>query len=464
MRLNSLLVNAGMNGLAQGLGKVVRFVITSIALVKFGAASWGEVAFALTLVTYLNFVLDFGLSSLALIEHPDDVKMDRKLFVALGYLRGTLILAMALVGLLAFVAMDFPGGFVLKAYLLQIFLRPLNLDWWLSRKGFAGINPMVQFGRQVLILGIMWAMDLPSIEYFVAMDIGSEVLATLALWFIGPKRKFSVGVPSKPELKDAWGCYRGSFILFVSSSLLLLHQNVDIFFLKFFCGNASVGIYDYCYRYALFVFILGGSLSVPLRRQLARLWEFGKTEDSAALVFSCHRILGVMSAGFLFGTMALSNVFFSKVIAIGAEYHASQVIVFLACWLVVSFYSVPWSEWLISRSRKDYLKLAIVAGLVNVVSNTLLVPRYGISGAAVAKILSESGIFLFLFFKVPSDMRNRIFKVSCVHVVLLPAVVVFMTQGAVPLWILGATAAVEALLVWLTKYISLQDLRILSRN
>lgn len=464
MRLNSLLVNAGMNGLAQGLGKVVRFVITSIALVKFGAASWGEVAFALTLVAYLNFVLDFGLSSLALIEHPDDVKMDRKLFVALGYLRGFLILGMAIIGLLVFIAMDFPGGFVLKAYLLQIFLRPFNLDWWLSRKGYAGINPMVQFVRQAIILGIMWAMDLPSIEYFVAMDIASEVLATAALWFIGPKRKFSVGVPSKLEFKDAWSCYRGSFILFVSSSLLLLHQNVDIFFLKYFCGNASVGIYDYCYRYALFVFILGGSLSVPLRRQLARLWEFGKTEDSADLVFCSHRILGVMSASFLFGTIALSDIFFSKVIAVGAEFHASKVIVFLACWLVVAFYSVPWSEWLISRSRRDYLKLALVAGVVNVVSNTLLVPRYGLSGAAMAKILSESGIFLFLFFKVPSDMRRRIFKVGSIHVVLLPAVVIFLMNGCISPWLLGGTAIVEVLMMWFVRYISPQDLKILSRN
>lgn len=464
MRFNSLLVNAGMNGIAQGLGKLVRFVITSIALVKFGAASWGEVAFALTLVTYLNFVLDFGLSSLALIEHPDDVKMDRKLFVALGYLRGFLIFSMALIGVLAFAAMDFPGGFVLKAYLLQIFLRPFNLDWWLSRKGYAGINPMVQFVRQLLVLFTMWILELPSIEYFAALDIGSEVLATLALWFVGPKRKFSVGVPSKTEWKDAWSCYRGSFILFVSSSLLLLHQNVDIFFLKFFCGNAFVGIYDYCYRYALFVFILGGSLSIPLRRQLARLWEYGKTEDSATLVFSCHRILGVMSAGFLFGTVALSDIFFSKVIAVGAEYHASKVIVFLACWLVVSFYSVPWSEWLISRSRKDYLKLAIVAGVVNVVANTLLVPRYGITGAAVAKILSESGIFLFLFMKVPGDMRKRIFKVARIHVLLVPMAVVFLMKGNVPVWLLGATACAEVAVMWLTKYITRQDIKILSRN
>ena len=74
MRMDSLLVNATMNGASQALGRVIRFVITSIAIVKFGAAGWGEVAFAYALITYINFVLNFGMSSFALIERPDDEK------------------------------------------------------------------------------------------------------------------------------------------------------------------------------------------------------------------------------------------------------------------------------------------------------------------------------------------------------------------------------------------------------
>lgn len=464
MRANSLLVNAGMNGVAQGLGKLVRFVVTSIALVKFGAASWGEVAFALTLVTYLNFVLDFGLSSLALIEHPDDEKLDRKLFVALGYTRGLLILVMALVGLVPFILMDFPGGMVLKMYLLQVFLRPVNLDWWLSRKGYAGINPIVQLARQVLVLAAMWVLNLVSIEHFAMLDVGSEIVATAALWILGPKRKFSVGVPTLLEWKGAWSCYRGSLILFVSSSLLLLHQNVDIFFLKFFEGNAAVGVYDYCYRYALFVFVLGGSLSVPLRRQLARLREFGKGEESAELVFSCHKILGVMSAGFLWISLSFAGLFFAKVVPIDMDFPATRLVVLFACWLVISFFSIPWSEWLISESRRGYLALAIMAGVVNVIFNVLLIPRYGILGAALAKICSESAIFLFLLFRITPVMRGHFHKVIGIHVVLIPCLAVFLIRGEVPVWLLGVSAAGMAAVIFLLKYVSKKDIGVLKRN
>ena len=464
MKANSLLVNAGMNGIAQGLGKLIRFAVTSIALVRFGSAAWGEVVFALTLVTYLNFVFDFGLSSLALIEHPDDEKMDRKLFVAMGYTRGIVLLILAAIGAGAYCAMDLSGGFILKAYLLLVFLRPANLDWWLSRKGYAGINPVVQFFRQALVLGVMWFADLRAIEQFAVLDIGTEAIGTAALWFLGPRRKFSVAPPKKGEWTESWKCYRSSFILFFSSSLLLLHQNVDIFFLKFFCGNSAVGIYDYCFRYAMFVFVLGSALSIPLRRQLARLREFGQLENSAALVQSSHKVLGVLSAFFLLGTMAFAEQLFTVVIPVDVDLPAAKVLVLFACWLVVSFYSVPWSEWLISKSRKDYLKLAIVAGVVNVIFNVSFVPVFGVLGAAMAKICSESGIFLFLVTRVTPAMRKQFLKVIVIHLLLAPCVAHFWWMGFAPWWLIGVTCAALVLAVLVFRYVSKKDLQILARN
>ena len=455
MRMNSLLLNAGMNSVAQGVSKLIRFAITSIALVRYGAASWGEIAFALTLLTYLNFVLDFGLSSLALIERPDDKALDRKFYIALSYIRGFLILAMFVLAAGATCLFDISSSFILKAYLLQLFLKPFNFDWFLSRKGYTAYSPLVQTVRQVAILAVLVAVSMPSIENFVILDVGTEILATFVLWVIGPSRQ---------ELRGAMSCYRGSLILFVSSSLLLFHQNFDIFVLKYFVGNAAVGIYDYCFRYAMFIFVLGSSLSIPLRRQLARLKEANATEARSELVFCSHKVLGLLSAAFLFGTMCFSELFFSVVVPVDMEFDPPKVIILFACWLVLSFYSVPWSEWLISQSRKRYLALAIVAGVVNIASNLLLVPAFQVSGAAVAKILSEVGIFVFLFLCVPPEMRRHIFKTAGIHVLLLPAVVWFFREGTLPLWLIGATAAVELVYIVAAKYITREDIRVLSRN
>ncbi len=464
MRKDSLLLNATVNGTAQGLGRLVRFVTTSIAIVKFGAAGWGEVAFAYTLITYINFVLNFGMSSFALIEKPDDTKLDRKIFTAMGYIRGCLVIGLALVAIAAYFAMDLTCGTVLKIYLLTVFLRPVNIDWLVARKGLAGINSLVQFFRQGLLLALIYFLNVPTIVHFAVMDVSTEVLATLALWFVGPRKGFPLGFPSKGEWKEGLRCYQGSVILFVSSALLLLHQNVDIFFLKFFGGDAMVGVYDYCYRYAMFVFLLGGSLSEPLRRQLARLKEVGQGAESSYLVLSSHKVLGVMSAAFLLFALLLSEIIFSKIVPIAVDYSASRLLVLFACWLVVSFYSVPWSEWLISQSKKKYLQLALIAGVANIVFNVWLIPVYGIYGAAMAKICSESAIFIFLFFSVDAVKRKLFSRVFYIHALIVPCVVYFLETGYVPVWLGVSTVVVEILVVLLTKYVSKKELVILAKN
>lgn len=464
MRKDSLLLNATVNGTAQGLGRLVRFIITSIAIVKFGAAGWGEVAFAYTLITYINFVLNFGMSSFALIEKPDDTVLDRKIFTAMGYIRGCLVVGLALVVIAAYFALDWTCGTVLKIYLLTVFLRPVNIDWLIARKGLAGINSLVQFFRQGLLLALIYFVHVPSIEYFAVMDVGSEAMATIALWVVGPRKGFSLGLPNKGEWKEGLRCYQGSLILFVSSALLLLHQNVDIFFLKFFGGNAMVGIYDYCYRYALFVFLLGGSLSEPLRRQLARLKEVSAEQESDRLVLSSHKILGVMSAGFLLFALLFSEFIFSKIVPISVDFPASRLMFLFACWLVVSFFSVPWSEWLISQSKKKYFVLAVIAGCANLLFNLWLVPTYGIFGAAVAKICSELSIFIYLFLSVDSKKRRQFTKVFYIHLLLIPCVVCFWKTGGVSLWLATATIVVEVLVIFFTKYLSKRDLQVLARN
>lgn len=464
MKMNSLLLNAGMNGVAQGVSKLVRFAITSVALVRFGASSWGELAFALTLLTYLNFVLDFGLSSLALIEHPDDKELDRKFFVSLSYIRGFLIFLMFAVAVGAIHIFDVSSGFVLKAYLLQLFLRPFNFDWFLSRKGYTAYSPLVQTVRQIAVLAVLLITQMPTIEQFVVLDVGTEVLATVALWFLGPKREFRFGLPSRRELRSAMDCYKGSMLLFVSSSLLLLHQNFDIFVLKYFAGDAAVGIYDYCFRYAMFIFVLGSSLSIPLRRQLARLKDLDEVSGRAELVRCSHKVLGLLSAAFLLGSMCFSEKFFSTVVPLDMNFQPAKVIILFACWLVISFYSVPWSEWLISQSRKNYFMLAVVAGVVNVVTNFILVPKFGIVGAAFAKVLSELGIFVFLFIQVSGTMRLNFFKATIVHLPLCPLVVFYFTQGFLPYWLLAVVLVVEILLLFVSKYFTMADVKLLARG
>ena len=98
------------------------------------------------------------------------------------------------------------------------------------------------------------------------------------------------------------------------------------------------------------------------------------------------------------------------------------------------------------------------------VSNVSLVPEFGVLGAAMAKICSESGIFLFLLTRVTPAMRRQFCKVILLHLLLLPSVVCFWMQGCVPWWGLAATAAALLALIGVFGYVSRDDLKTLARN
>ena len=65
---------------------------------------------------------------------------------------------------------------------------------------------------------------------------------------------------------------------------------------------------------------------------------------------------------------------------------------------------------------------------------------------------------------VTPEMRRHIFRTAGIHVLLLPAVVWFFVDGSLPLWLMGVTAAAELLYIVLAKYITREDIRVLSRN
>lgn len=462
LKSRSLLFHAGLSGAASAGGRVLRFFVASMALRLFGSASWGEVAYALTLLTYVNFVLDFGVSSLALIDHPDDTGKDRRLFVSLFYVRGMLAAALALPAWFILQSMNLAGGNVLCLYILLTLVRPWQLDWYWQRKGYAGLMPLMQFFRQALLLGILWWWPPTGIVWLVSIDVGLEALVGLVSWFLGPRRTFRVGWPNRNEWLAAWGCFQASGVLFAASSLMLLYQSADVFFLRATQGLRAVGVYDYGYRFVLFAFQIGGSLSIPLRRQMARMRASGQESELPALLTASQNVLGLLSAGFLFFALYVSPWLFGWSLPPAEAQLGHSVLVVLAIWLVFSFYSVPLGEWLLTGSPKRYLYLALLAGSVNLSANAVLVPRLGPLGAAWAKILSEWAVFVFLLVAATPGMRRGLRKVMIGHALLVPSLVLFAMGWRISFpWALAMYGVVG--LVWyawgITGRSDLQELR-----
>jgi len=419
----SILKNMGYSSIAQALGRLMRFFMASAALKFYGEAAWGQVAFGLTVVSFASFFLDMGISTLASVEKPADSTWDRIFFVCLGWIR----LAVAMLGVvLAWFILPyigFEGVRVLCIYLIFLIVRPFSLDWLFQRKGYSGLIPIIQAVRQGVILAMVLAKWLPTIESLVVVDLVTEGLAALATWWVGPRRHFSLHLPQREEWPAIRNMYHLASPLFLGSTLILIHQNMDIIVIRFILGLKDVGIYDYSARFVQFAFIVGAGLSVPLRRQLANLGEDG-VKVAQGLLRASHKVLGIVSAAFLLFAVYGAPIIFRILVRAESIADALQITRVLSIFLVFSFLSIPLSEWLITRQSKiQYLKLAGLAAVVNLSLNLSLVPWLGVWGAAVAKVGSELAILSFLLTLSNVNIRRETLRLGLGQMVHAPAII-----------------------------------------
>lgn len=178
-----------------------------------------------------------------------------------------------------------------------------------------------------------------------------------------------------------------SSIIFVGSIAVLLDKRIDMIFVAHFLDNQDVAVYDYVLKFALLFVLFGGSISkvtYPRFTQafstqtgnIDRIFSFSLNYTfffltAAALLFFFHAglIIDLLLPGFYLQMIPYLLILLVGVIPRSVE--ASVGTLFTARGLPsVSL----WVNWLL---------LAVNVGL-----NLLLIPRYGLYGAAIATTTS----------------------------------------------------------------------------
>lgn len=417
---HSLLLNFILTAIAQILGKGLRYVVATLVIIRLGEAAWGQVSYALTVVTYLLFVIDFGLAPLSTTHKPNSAIQDRYFFHFLVPWRLVLSVVVA-AGAAAFLWGQSSINAVMLIYLLALPLRSLAMEWWFQRKGLHGKYQMLSIARQALLTVLLGAGLIDSVASFAWYDMVGEALIAGLAWIFGPPlNSQQTQAPAAPKL---WlqTVLKPASLLFVSTFFIMIHQNVAIILLQKLTDFSQVGIYDYSAKIVLAVIMLGSGFSIPLRRKMG-LMQGANPGQIAPLLAHVQGALLVLSL--LFGAFSLfaAPYLFAQLMPGASGQLAAQVLAVLSVYVGVAFLSIPLSEWLFAQTNKwPYLGMAILAGSVNIALNLALIPRWGVVGSAWATVGAELSIFMYLGGWSQRKLRYRS---------TLPAVLVGLGLGA----------------------------------
>jgi len=181
------------------------------------------------------------------------------------------------------------------------------------------------------------------------------------------------------ELAEVKSVTQISFFVYLGAVIQFLNYRLDTYFVEFYLGSASLGIYVTAVRIAETIWILSASMSNAIVVSAAA--GSSKARDAAFKLAILALLIGACAA---VGFMLLGNLIivalFSEKFALAAE-----PLMWLLPGTVVFGIANVLGPYLASIGRtKVNLCNAFAAMLVTIVLDIALIPKFGINGAAVA--------------------------------------------------------------------------------
>jgi len=238
-----------------------------------------------------------------------------------------------------------------------------------------------------LFITFFLRLDLLSILYVTA---GLNITKTLvALFVFNRERSWKVSVDPK-ALKTS---LRYSIVVYLGLIINTLHFRIDQFFVNAMLGSAQLGIYALAVRIAEMVWLLDYSI---INASIFRVTS-SSPEEASRVTQRVARLVGTLVFGASI-VISLAAPFIIPVV-FGKDFSPSIVpLVLLFPGILAWSLARVLAQFVVYQSGKPWfnLKASAVAFLVNLVLIIILIPAWGITGAAIASSVSYVINFTFL--------------------------------------------------------------------
>lgn len=387
--------NTGWRLGAFGARTVGGLTVTILVARTEGPFGLGRFQFALALTLLLSFLVTLGLQKQLVRElarRPDQARdrVDAALLLALG---AGLIVTLAVLGFGE--ALDVDVGLVLIAMLALIADSAtrivMALFWALERMKYETVSVGIQEAAFVGLTIPALSAGLGARGALLAY-LASRVVGLLVAWVVAATK---LGCPTRPRWVPGvmLPTLRSTVPFAVDDGLSLAYIRVDAVMLGAFRGQTAVGLYQAATNLVLYLNILPRMLNMSMYPQMSRAWPDHASELRRLRDFSL-RLLGLVSMPIAVGSFLLAPRILELVYGPGFE-RAVIVYQLLAPIIPIRMLGNTLGTALTSVDRQTQRTVAVgVAAAANVALNVVLIPRWSIVGAAVATLITETGLFV----------------------------------------------------------------------
>lgn len=219
--------------------------------------------------------------------------------------------------------------------------------------------------------------------------------------------------------KEAIRLLKKSYHFIFAALASVIYNQIDRVMLGSMMNTTAVGLYTAAYTLTnVWTFVLSAiidsirPLIIKTREEDDGLYKTRMIQLYSIVIYLCI----VVSIGMTL----LSKV--GLMILYGEEYLPAAGTVGILTWATMfSFLGVARSIWSVCENKQKYEKyLTIVGAITNVILNSLLIPVWGIYGAAIATLVSQAVTNLIVAFFIPDMRENSMFIIAAFNPKNLP--------------------------------------------
>ncbi len=398
---------------------VVNFAMTLVLSRELGASGYGAFAFGLAWSAVLSVPAVLGLTPLV-VRNVAAYSSRSDWTLLRGLLRRSnevvLLTSVLVVGVGAIVGWVLVGDEpeLFRPFLVALFLVPLVSLTTLRQSAMQGLGKVV-VGRvpETLLAPLLFLVlvaaaapalgDLFSATTAMTLQVGAQVVA-FATGIVLLRRALPLQVRGADAEYETRVWLRSALPLFVMSALMALNAQVGTIFLGAMDGATAAGVYSVASKVALFTSFFWLAATYPLMPAVARLHAQGRRAElqrmltrGAVITSVCAAVIALVLIVFsrqflaLFGQDFGEGVWPLRILALG---ELGKVLTGFAGLALV-----------MTGFERDLTVGVAIGAVANVALSALLIPAWGVNGAAGAAAVSVVASNLFLAYLLWKRLR-----------------------------------------------------------
>lgn len=356
-------------------------VVSSAFYVRYlGLEYKGTYSYINEITTIIGLILNFGIYQ----SYPFFYrKRGNKIFNSYA---NTFVLQIVIYGIISvIVGIFFRDNIVIALVCLQlpflvlktqlenvIIVEKIKIYMWMDM----GIKTLL-----AVVYMVLWLVAPVHISY-VVITVASTNFLSCIIYLVSMHYRFSIASlkPDFPFIKEVivFGFYP-----MLSALLITLNYSVDIIFLKHMGSTIELSLYSVAAVLINYVWVIPNAFKEVLISKVAR------SDSDDQVSFSCRislLITFVCLVGFaVIGKFAIRMVF-------GADFigcYMVTLLLFVGAFSMI-FFKMLGVVFVTEGRQKEYFVILLISVVINIISNYLLIPVWGMYGAGFASVASYS--------------------------------------------------------------------------